>query len=115
MASSTNSSFRIALIEEIQNIKDNVENIEGRILKNEINLQNLKNSTLEEYFMELRTNNLRRAKRNFYQRQIINDKIFLEREITRLEKLEEDLKDIEKKRWRRLLPAALYQRIFCTE
>ena len=59
----TNFSYRIALMEEIKNVKNNIEKIQDRILKNEINLQNSISSTLEEYIMELRTNNLRRAKK----------------------------------------------------
>ena len=102
----------MALMEEIKNVKNNIEKIQDRILKNEINLQNSISSTLEEYIMELRTNNLRRAKKRFYQRQILNDKIFLEKEETKLEKLEEDWKEIEKNRWRQLLPEILYQQIF---
>ena len=51
-------------------------------------------------------------KKRFYQRQILNDKIFLEKEETKLEKLEEDWKEIEKNRWRQLLPEILYQQIF---
>ena len=51
-------------------------------------------------------------KKRFYQRQILNDKLFLEKEETKLEKLEEDWKEIEKNRWRQLLPEILYQQIF---
>ena len=97
---SSNFSYRIALIEKIQDIKNNIENIQCRIQKNEINLQNSTNKTLEEYLMEINTNNKRRArKRFFYQRQIYNDKKHLEKEEEKLEKLKEDFKRNEAERW----------------
>ena len=101
------------MIEEIQNTKSSIDDIQCRILKNEIILQNLTSKTLEEYLMELNPNNNRRAKKRFfYQRQIYNDKKYLEKEEEKLEELEENLKKIEKERWFYLLPEILYQRLF---
>ena len=108
----TNSSYRTALIEEIQNIKSNIVNIQCRILKNENNLQSLMSIISEDYLMELRTYGRRRAKKTFYQHQIYNDKKYLEKEEEKLQKIEEDFKNFEKERWLYLIPKKLYQRIF---
>lgn len=117
MASSNNTSFRMALIEEIQNVEDNIENIRYRIFKNETYLQNLINTNmgLEDFLENPSAFNKKRSIKKIYQRRIFYDKEYLEKEIEKLEKLERDFKEYEKERWARLLPKTIYQRIFLNE
>lgn len=115
MASSNNISFRMALIEEIQNIEDNIEDIQYRIFKNETKLQNVINTDLEEYLLNPSIFNKRRTIKIFYQRRIFYDKKYLEKETEKLEKLEKDFKKNERERWAQLLPQKIYQKIFFSE